>query len=551
MQHLQPSTTLQGGKYRIERVLGQGGFGITYLAKRKSDGSKVAIKELFVAHAGQAINSRDGNEVVVTNVSNQEQFEKHKTKFKKEAERLATYHHQNIVKVSECFEENGTVYYVMTFIEGESLRSKLNREGALPEELVLNYLCQLLDALSVIHRDKIWHLDLKPDNIMVDKDDHIYLIDFGASKHIVQGATLTTSSMMAFTPGYYPPEQISPNIRNIGSWTDVYALGATIYNLLTKKKPPTFDAIFSEGKNAFFFTSKISSSARDLIIMMMNPNRNERLRSVFAVREFLNIEKKQKDELKRQQEVTIVEHPRQYKNPSLEERRKELRERTDNGDTNQNNNSIIGWIIGIAVVVIVGFFIFNNHENEERTSYSASNSGNIESISHTVQPQETTKDIYKERVEQFVKKQSGIIASFPNDNRYSVYYTKIIDKEFNHMDLYHYDALTDKTNKMDLPIEATTGYITDIWLTKNKRYIFVAAKYRYTDFIRIDTRTNQVRYITDCYQVKKHSNGFIVTKAECYNEYEATYSADMLYEYTDYYYDDEGNYTGNHGNTYR
>lgn len=331
MQHLQPNTTLQGGKYRIERVLGQGGFGITYLAKYTSNGRKVAIKELFVSPRGQAINSRKGNEVVVTNFSNQEQFEKHKTKFKKEAERLATYHHQNIVKVSECFEENGTVYYVMTFIEGESLRSKLNREGALPEELVLNYLCQLLDALSVIHRDKIWHLDLKPDNIMVDKDDHIYLIDFGASKHIVQGGTLTTSSMMAFTPGYYPPEQISSNMRNIGAWTDIYALGATIYNLLTKKAPPSFDSLFSEGKNAFSFTSKVLSETRDLIIKMMNPNRKNRLQSVFEVRDEMEKGKKKEEEVKRQQEVTIVERPRKPFTPD-NSYYEELRLKADSGN---------------------------------------------------------------------------------------------------------------------------------------------------------------------------------------------------------------------------
>lgn len=313
MQHLQPETTLQGGKYKIVRVLGQGGFGITYLAKYASNGRKVAIKELFVAPKGQAINGRNGNEVVVTNLSNQEQFEKHKEKFKKEAQRLAQYHHPNIVKVSEYFEENGTSYYVMAYIEGESLRNKLVREGALPEPLVMNYLGQILSALQVIHRDKIWHLDIKPENIMVDAEDKIYLIDFGASKHIVQGGTLTTSSMMAYTPGYYPPEQLSSTMRNIGAWSDIYSLGATIYNLLTQKNPPTFDAIFSEGKNAFSFTSKISSYTRDLIIKMMNPNRKERLQSVFEVKEFLNKEEKQKDELKRQQEVTIVEKPRQEK----------------------------------------------------------------------------------------------------------------------------------------------------------------------------------------------------------------------------------------------
>ncbi len=322
MQHLQPNTTLQGGKYRIGRVLGQGGFGITYLAKYTSNGRKVAIKELFVAPAGQAINSRDGNEVVVTNASNQEEFEKHKSKFKKEAERLSKFKHRNLVKVCDYFEENGTAYYVMQYIEGESLRSKLNREGALSESLVLDYLKQLLSALEVIHREKIWHLDIKPDNIMVDGNDNIFLIDFGASKHIVQSGTLTTSSMMLLTRGYYPPEQISSNMRNIGAWTDIYALGATIYNLLTKKAPPSFDSLFSEGKSAFSFTIKVSSETRDLIIKMMNPDRKNRLQSVFEVRD--TMEKGKKGEtLIRQREETIVDKRWQekYEGTSIEKPR--------------------------------------------------------------------------------------------------------------------------------------------------------------------------------------------------------------------------------------
>ena len=157
MRHLQLNTTLQGGKYRIERVLGQGGFGITYLATQVSTNKRVAIKELFIANQGQAINERRGNQVMVTNVANQVTFDKHKEKFKKEASRLATLRHKNLVRVYEWFEENGTVYYVMDYIVGESLRDKLNREGALPENLVLNYLNQLLSALQIVQQfPKLW-----------------------------------------------------------------------------------------------------------------------------------------------------------------------------------------------------------------------------------------------------------------------------------------------------------------------------------------------------------------------------------------------------------
>ena len=272
---------MQGGKYRIERVLGQGGFGITYLAEQVSANKRVAIKELFIALQGQAVNGRRGNNVTVTNAVNQVLFDKHKEKFKKEASRLAMLRHKNLVRVYEWFEENGTVYYVMDFIEGESLREKLNREGALPESLVVNYLQQLLSALQVVHEKNIWHLDIKPENIMVDRNNHVYLIDFGASKHIEQSnGTLTTSSMLAYTPGYFPPEQSTVTMKNIGAWTDIYALGATLYNLLTRHNPPTFDVIISEGRNAFSFPSHISFKTQDLIVRMMKVNKNERPQSV-------------------------------------------------------------------------------------------------------------------------------------------------------------------------------------------------------------------------------------------------------------------------------
>ena len=293
MQHLQPNTTLQSGKYRIERVLGQGGFGITYLATLVSSNRKVAIKELFIGGSGQAINDRRGNLVVVTNSANQQSFNQQKAKFKKEALRLANLNHPNLVKVHEFFEENGTAYYVMDYIEGESLRTKLNREGVLSEDLVLKYLQQLLPALETAHKQSIWHLDIKPENIMVDRYGHVYLIDFGASKHIEQNSTLTTSMALAYTKGYCPPEladltygsqsDFVQALKEIGPWTDIYALGATMYNLLTDSIPPSSNRLYRDGQNAFMFPSNISSSTKELIVWMMKPNKEDRPQSAGEV----------------------------------------------------------------------------------------------------------------------------------------------------------------------------------------------------------------------------------------------------------------------------
>ena len=296
MQHLQPNTTLQGGKYRIERKLGQGGFGITYLATQVSSNRQVAIKELFIGGSGQAINDRRGNQVVVTNSANQQSFNQQKAKFKKEALRLANLNHPNLVKVHEFFEENGTAYYVMDYIEGESLRTKLNREGVLSEELVLKYLQQLLPALETAHKQSIWHLDIKPENIMVDRYGHVYLIDFGASKHIEQNSTLTTSLALAYTKGYCPPEladltyesDLVQALKEIGPWTDIYALGATMYNLLTDSIPPSSNRLYKVGRNAFSFPSNISSSTQDLIVWMMKPDREDRPQNVLEIQRLSN-----------------------------------------------------------------------------------------------------------------------------------------------------------------------------------------------------------------------------------------------------------------------
>ena len=297
MQHLQPNTTLQGGKYRIERVLGQGGFGITYLATQTSLNRYVAIKELFIGGEGQAINDRRGNQVVVTNSANQQSFNQQREKFKKEAMRLANLNHPNLVKVHDFFEENDTVYYVMEYIDGESLRTKLNRDGCLSEKLVLKYMQQLFPALEVAHRQSVWHLDIKPENIMVDKYDHIYLIDFGASKHIEHNRALTTSLALAYTRGYCPPElaeltygnqnDFIQALKDIGPWTDIYSLGATMYNLLTDSIPPSPNRLYKDGYNAFILPNNIATSTHDLIIWMMKPNLEDRPQNVNEIIAFL------------------------------------------------------------------------------------------------------------------------------------------------------------------------------------------------------------------------------------------------------------------------
>lgn len=233
-------TTLANGKYRIEKYLASGGFGNTYMAIDTAFDERVAIKELFIKGVcGRMDNATD---ISISLTENQRTFNAQREKFRKEARRLRKLENKHIVRVHDLFDENGTTYYVMDFIEGESLSTRLKRtHQPMTEAEVLPILTQVLDALETVHNEGIWHLDLKPANIMVDDKDNVQLIDFGASKQLrnADGNSLSTSSALACTPGYAPSEQMEQNIEKFGPWTDLYALGATLYHLLTLQQPPS------------------------------------------------------------------------------------------------------------------------------------------------------------------------------------------------------------------------------------------------------------------------------------------------------------------------
>ena len=292
MQHLQPNTTLQGGKYIIERVLGQGGFGITYLARNVYEGKRVAVKELFLSF--QSINDRQGNFVVVPNAGNMPRFEQQREKFKKEARRIMSLHEEHIVPVYDLFEENNTVYYVMEYVQGESLADGMGRQRRpFTVEEVKWFLPQLLDALQEIHSKGLWHLDLKPANIMMDNRGQVKIIDFGASKQLnTQKGGATSNTVISYTKGYAPREQMEENYEKIGPWTDFYALGASLYNLLTNLRPPMptdIDDDSTDDKHiALPFPYDVSPDMRALVLWMMRTHRTERPSSVEEIHGFLN-----------------------------------------------------------------------------------------------------------------------------------------------------------------------------------------------------------------------------------------------------------------------
>ena len=267
------------GIYRIDGYLSSGGFGNTYVATNLEFEEIVTIKEFFI----RGITERDDStcEIHVSNKENIHQFEEQKEKFKKEARRIRKLKNVHIVRVHDMFEENGTAYYVMDYIDGESLAERIKRSGRpFTENEVKTILPQVLDALREVHQNGIWHLDLKPGNVMLDKNGKVYLIDFGASKQIRASGGITTSTALCYTPGYAPNEQIGQMYDRFGPWTDIYALGATIFNLLTGKRPPLSMDIEEEDENAFDFSTDISDEMKGMVLWMMQPKRKARPQSV-------------------------------------------------------------------------------------------------------------------------------------------------------------------------------------------------------------------------------------------------------------------------------
>jgi serine/threonine protein kinase len=275
MQHLQPNTTLQGGKYRIERVLGQGGFGITYLAVQSFLQRKVAIKEFFM----QEYCYRNYTSVATSTPVAHEIVERFKRKFITEASIIAKFRHPNIIDIYDVFIENDTAYYVMEFIEGKSLEEIVRQQGALIEATAIDYIRQVGAALDCMHQQKTNHLDVKPSNIMLrNNNKDVVLIDFGISKQYDESGKELTTLLVGISDGYTPIEQYDKNtLKDFSPQTDVYALGATLYKLLTGLTPPSALSIIGSGIS---IPGNIPANLRRIVEKAMSVNKNNRYSSI-------------------------------------------------------------------------------------------------------------------------------------------------------------------------------------------------------------------------------------------------------------------------------
>lgn len=241
--------------YKITSVLGQGSFGITYRAKVEMRGALgtldsnmyVAIKEFFM----KEVNGRDNTSVTSGSTSRDGLFEYYREKFEREARNLSTLQHKNIVRVLESFQANGTVYYAMEYISGQSLDSLIIKapHHCLDAATALGYTQQLGSALSFMHSKGMLHLDVKPANAMVKDDGTVVLIDFGLSKqYAANGEPESSTKVGAGTHGYAPLEQASYREgKGFPTMMDVYALGGTLYKMLTGQRPPEASEILNDG----------------------------------------------------------------------------------------------------------------------------------------------------------------------------------------------------------------------------------------------------------------------------------------------------------------
>ncbi len=219
-------------EYELVRVLGFGGFGMTYLGFDHNLDKAVAIKEYLPAD----IATRTGDNSVAPQASQfRDDFEWGLGRFLDEARTLARFDHRHIIKVYRFFEAHGTAYIVMEYAEGETLSAFLARKGTLSEAELKAILYPILDGLEVVHRADFLHRDIKPGNIIIrDEDNSPVLLDFGAARQAIGAKSRSVTSII--TPGYAPIEQYSSR-GDQGPWTDIYALGAVCYRALTGQVP--------------------------------------------------------------------------------------------------------------------------------------------------------------------------------------------------------------------------------------------------------------------------------------------------------------------------
>lgn len=395
-QQLIIGTLLHGGTYKIENILGQGSFGITYLAEHTNLGKKVAIKEFFM----KELNSR-GEDGSITGMSDSSLSQNYCQKFKKEAINLSRLDHPNIVRVTDSFSENGTFYYVMDFIEGQNLNDYI-KSHYIDEAEAVSIIKSVADALIYMHEEKhMLHLDLKPGNVMRrNSDGHVFLIDFGLSKHYsTDGQPETSTTIGLGTAGYAPIEQ--GNKAKNGEFRptiDVYALGATFYKLITRETPPPASDLVSDDEllENKLREKGVSDNLIKVVTEAMCPNVRKRTQSVREFRDALtdcSVQTPESIPTKSAEKETIVVKKvaqttdgeetvvadKGTKNSSLPTNKKAVEETYDEDDDEEDTSrKEIKYFIACLVPLVILYFVFWGFrgcgDNKKQTSEQCADS---------------------------------------------------------------------------------------------------------------------------------------------------------------------------------
>lgn len=346
-QALTPGTVLKGKEftYTIRKVLGQGAFGITYLATTCMKGRlgevtvPVALKEFF---AKELDTRMDDGSVSARSLDGLAQ--KYASAFKQESVKLSRMKHPGIVNVLEAFDAKGTCYYSMEYFSGGNLDDKVKGRG-IPEAEALRLTRKIGDALASIHNARMVHLDLKPKNIMLKDDGSPVIIDFGLSKQYDEkGEPESSSSIGSGTPGYAPIEQANQTgVRGFQPTLDIYALGATLFKMLTGVTPPPAPDILNEGfPEESLLKNSVSRGTIDAIRAAMSATRNTRPQSVT---EFLSM-------------LPGLSVPEEGE--TVEERTRKDRVSEPKG-SRRFRRTWLWLLIAVSVFALLGWFFFNNH----------------------------------------------------------------------------------------------------------------------------------------------------------------------------------------------
>ena len=374
------------GQYIIEKVLGQGGFGITYQAKDHKSGGKVAVKEYFP----DSLVTRNRTTVIPFTGERGEGYQYGKECFLKEAETLGRFiGNENIVRIHSYFEENGTAYFVMDFVDGTSFDDYIrDHRGKLSFDETARILIPVMDALNAVHAKGIIHRDVTPDNIYLTRDGTVKLLDFGAARYSI--GEKSRSLDVVLKHGFAPKEQYTRHGKQ-GPFTDIYALGATFYFALTGKRPP--DSIDRIDEDNLVLPSvlgvTISKEAENAILKALAVQPSDRYQSMADFkRDMLALEGK-KDQITQTEEnanVELVPENNQQGSDSSSDP-KVLTENTDGLSNKEpakdqlsaSNNKAIFIVLGVVAVTILGAVIYylNNSYSNAAYDYSSDISSRV------------------------------------------------------------------------------------------------------------------------------------------------------------------------------